>query len=416
MSYHIYLKNFKALVSYATSNGINLVLPFLLLPVFTSLLSKSDYGVIANFLIIFQISAILISFGSNAAVSRAFWDKESINFRDYVSTSLIFNFFIFSLLISLALVLHFFFYFELISFLVIIFCSGLVVTLKDYKFKLWNLEKKPFKYSVFNATFSISNYLLALFFVFSFLPDWRSRVYGVFITQIVFCLISLLFLMRENKLSFAFNFKYMKDIFSYGYPLFFHGLGVVLLSSADKIILTSLVDLSSTGLLAVAAVVASLMSIPILTFDLFVNPIINEILKESSKKSMRRFSRYLLLNIFILGISGFLLYLLTPFIFSLFIDEQFYQSEFLVGYLIIGQFFYGLYRFFSRPIFFSKKTYLVTFCTFLSGIIGLAAQFFLIGSFGLVGACIGNAFGYFLSFLFSLIISKRLYDFRIISN
>lgn len=413
MEINLSKKTIKPLLSYATGNGINFILPLFLLPIFTSILSKADYGVVANTLILFQLSAIVVSLGSNAAVSRAYWDKDTVDFRKYIGTSVLFNLFVFLTLSIIGLIVLSLMYSDFIWPMILILFSGLLVTLKDYKFKLWNVEKKYVNYSVFNSMFSIINYLLALVLIFYIFPDWRSRVVALFSVQLIFCFVSLYFLLKENKILLVFDFHYFKDIFNYGFPLVFHGLGIILLSSADKLIVSSLIDISSTGLLAVAAVVASLMTLPIITFDLFINPIINNFLKENSEESLRGFSRFLVFNGLVLLISGLALYLLTPFIFNFLIGEEFHDAESLVAYLIIGQCFYGLYRFFARTIFFSKKTHLVTLCTILSGVIGLATQYFLVSNYGLEGACIGNAFGYFLSFLFSLIISKRLFNFKI---
>ena len=84
MEINLSKKTIKPLLSYATGNGINFILPLFLLPIFTSILSKADYGVVANTLILFQLSAIVVSLGSNAAVSRAYWDEDTIDFRKYI--------------------------------------------------------------------------------------------------------------------------------------------------------------------------------------------------------------------------------------------------------------------------------------------------------------------------------------------
>ena len=179
------------------------------------------------------------------------------------------------------------------------------------------------------------------------------------------------------------------------------------MASADKLLLSSLENLSSVGVLAVATAIAGIMSIPIIAVDLTLNPRIQELLKNHSVQSYLTIRKLSYLTFLTYVMSGIVLYSITPIIFKYFIGSDFQSSKDFVGYLIIGQIFYGMYRFYVRPIFFSKKTLLVTLSTFLSGILSLVIMYFLILSLQATGAAIGTMIGYFVACMMAMVFAKK---------
>ena len=69
--------------------------PLLLLPILTSILTTSDYGVIGTFTAIYQVLNIFIAIGGTGAVIRAYMDKDNINFSRYLYNAMLLNFVLF---------------------------------------------------------------------------------------------------------------------------------------------------------------------------------------------------------------------------------------------------------------------------------------------------------------------------------
>jgi len=400
----------KDLLVYGLGNILSFLLPVAFLPIFTNILCQEDYGLSASFLALTQIFIVVISVGSVSAVSRGFyedWDKDE--FGSYIFNGLLIN--AASLLIMLFFVLMLANLFSQDSswFFITVFAviSGFLITIKDYKHKIWNLEKKSTAYAVFQNCLTFSLYFLTLILILFVFPDWRSRVYGFLIANLLFAILSLIFLLKENKPNISFEIGKIKSLLSFGAPLLLHGLGIALLASADKLLLSSLENLSSVGVLAVATAIAGIMSIPIIAVDLTLNPRIQELLKNHSVQSYLTIRKLSYLTFLTYVMSGIVLYSITPIIFKYFIGSDFQSSKDFVGYLIIGQIFYGMYRFYVRPIFFSKKTLLVTLSTFLSGILSLVIMYFLILSLQATGAAIGTMIGYFVACMMAMVFAKK---------
>lgn len=74
---------------YTFSNLLNAAVPFLLLPVLTSHLSPSEYGILAAFQVLTNALLPFIGVNAEGAVSRQYFDRAHSDFKAYVDNSLI---------------------------------------------------------------------------------------------------------------------------------------------------------------------------------------------------------------------------------------------------------------------------------------------------------------------------------------
>ena len=86
-------KVFKSFTIYTITNLIAMVIPFMLLPILTRVLSPSDYGMLATFMAIVGIINVIAPMGSTAAVVRGYYDqdKEKFDFPQFVFNAIIIN-------------------------------------------------------------------------------------------------------------------------------------------------------------------------------------------------------------------------------------------------------------------------------------------------------------------------------------
>jgi O-antigen/teichoic acid export membrane protein len=284
-------------------------------------------------------------------------------------------------------------------------------SLMAYKQKLWILQEKPIQNSIFEAGFRSLSLILSVLFVLIIFPDWRGRIIGLILANLLFCVLSLFKLKKEDNFTLNYNSVYVKDILKFGAPLIFHGIGIMLIGTVDKLILNNQLGLDEVGVYGVATAIASVLAVFIMPFDKVIMPkmfaIFNNYDNENSVKAFKIF----IINVLYLCITGYLLYLTTIFLGPFIIGEKFISAIKYVPVLIIAKIFYGLYRFSVRPLFFSKKTYLVSISTLTSGLIGLFMMFLLVKNYGIFGVAWGFVLSNFLSFLFVFIFSQKLYPF-----
>jgi len=75
----------------------------------------------------------------------------------------------------------------------------------------------------------------------------------------------------------------MKESITYGLPVFGHSMGVVSLSSMDRLFLTAYIGAAATGIYGVASSLVGLTNIAITAFSLSWTPIIFERLKQAKE-------------------------------------------------------------------------------------------------------------------------------------
>jgi len=407
-------KDIRSYFIYSLGEYVKLASPILLLPILTRILSQGDYGVISTFSATTSLLGVFVSFSATGAVNRAYIDSKHTNldFNSYLGNAIMTNTFLCIMLCFPIIIIG---YLNVVnlprSLFFIIPLVLLMKSLMAYKQKLWILQEKPIQNSIFEAGFRSLSLILSVLFVLIIFPDWRGRIIGLILANLLFCVLSLFRLKKEDNFTLNYNSVYVKDILKFGAPLIFHGIGIMLIGTVDKLILNNQLGLDEVGVYGVATAIASVLAVFIMPFDKVIMPkmfaIFNNYDNENSVKAFKIF----IINVLYLCITGYLLYLTTIFLGPFIIGEKFISAIKYVPVLIIAKIFYGLYRFSVRPLFFSKKTYLVSISTLTSGLIGLFMMFLLVKNYGIFGVAWGFVLSNFLSFLFVFIFSQKLYPF-----
>ena len=73
---------------YILSNVVSLSVPFLLLPVMTRYLSPEDVGKVAMFTVAVNLTVPLVGFRADGAIGRQYYERETIDFSNYIANCL----------------------------------------------------------------------------------------------------------------------------------------------------------------------------------------------------------------------------------------------------------------------------------------------------------------------------------------
>jgi len=402
----------KSFSIYTAGKLLTYGMPAILVPIFTRVLSQADYGIINTFGALLNVLSIFILMSSTGAVSRAYMDKgkNDFDFSEYVGNALITNTLLFGIVYIPFIVINQFGFITLpkgLFYLIPIYI--LIQSLSAYKQKLWILQNKPMKFVFFEVGFKLATLLLSILLVVFIFKNWIGRISANFISHTIFCVISLFFLFKEEKVRFKYNKVFIIDVLKFGAPLTIHGIGLILLGASDILILNSLIGLNEVGVYGVALALSSIMLIFIMPYDQAIFPKIFGYLKNYTDDDAENIMKLLIINVLYLVLSGFLVGILCYCFGQYFVGPKFHEALNYVPLLLIGQIFYGLYRFSVRPIFFSKKTHLVSISTISSGIIGTIILYFLVLSYGIKGAAYGFVIAKTLSFVFVSFFSQKIF-------
>lgn len=386
--------------------------PIALIPILTRTLTPEDFGIASLFLTLSGSLGGFVLLSGTGAVTRKYFvrHEDSLNFPEYIFNALLLNVGLAILAAPVTFALWFFEVLELPTLVFALLPLMLAFScLKSYKHKLWNVQKNSKAFALFDLSYSVCLVALVLFSVFFVSDGWQARVFPSFLLEGLFCIIGLYFLLREDGLKARPNWVCLRDILKYGLPLFPHTLGLMLLSSFDRLILGSLTGTSSVGVYAIAVSYASLLSIVTIAIDNMVRPHLFELFKRNLYTDHFSYIMIFLCYLAVVCAAGLGLYATRGYLFPIFVGPSFQNAQNFVGWLILGQVFVAIYRFWIKAIFFSGVTFWVSVVSLLAGILSALSYFVLIPIWGVEGAAISALLGSITSALLSLSFSLRVF-------
>ncbi|HCR3335948.1 TPA: oligosaccharide flippase family protein [Morganella morganii] len=396
---------------YLTTNILNALLPFILLPIFSRFLSTEEYGKIAIFQLIISGLNAFVGLNTIGAASRKFFDNPpKSELQHYNNSSFVLLFY--SLIITL--ILAYIFRGELIYFFNIpfswiitaIICSALNYILL-FKLSQLQIRRKAVQYGILQLSNSFFNFALTLILIIYVSPNAESRIVAMIVTLFIFSAYCFTSLLRTKTI----NYKkekhiFIKDNLLFGLPLVPHIFGLFLLSSIDRFIINKYYDLSTAGIYMMGFQVSLCIIIFFDALNKALTPYLFKKLTKATfqdKKTIVKYSYILFLFCLVIGAVS---YLISPLIIKIIGGEKYSQASAFVGILCIGQSFQGMYLVVTNYIFFAKKTYILSLITILSGILNIILIYSFITIYSLLGVSIAFCISMFIRFLCTWILSN----------
>jgi O-antigen/teichoic acid export membrane protein len=242
---------------------------FLTLPIFTRLLSTTDYGIFNTYLAYEAILSLIIGLGLHGSVKAAKYDLKD-EFQEYLSSSIsviiiafcvvligvnsIYKYIVhseeFSLIIINVLIIH------SLGSAIIHFVSANYVIEGQYK-----------RFMALSCITTVTNILLSLIFCTTLFNDQRyiGRIAGNAIPFIIVgILLSISFLLKGRVLFHKVFLKYGLKI---GLPLIPHLLSLTLLSQLDRIMIQKMIGYSEAGIYSFGYTMIAVLAIIMSSFD-----------------------------------------------------------------------------------------------------------------------------------------------------
>ena len=399
---------------YATGNLINKAIPFLLLPVLTRFLSPQDYGILATFMAIFGIIYTVIYMGTIDAITRGYFDREKtgFNFSEYVFNGFFINVMVFFVILILwCLFKH---YLERIipipfGYQLLILFLGFFVAAYSIPSKLWVMMKKPLPYTLFKFSNTLIELSLSILLVVAIGLNWRGRVWGLAASRLLFFIIGVYVLYKNDFFRIRINKIYLKDILNYGFPIVLHSLGFVIIVAIDKFFLNAFVDLSTTGIYSVSYYICSIIAFSTGAFNLAWTPVIYEKLGNPTNIFKVKLVKFTYIY-FILILLGVLLFIkLVPYVLGSIVGKDFLGARIFIFWLALGFGFHSIYTMVVTYIFYTKRTYVLSKIAVITVILSIVLNYILVKANGAVGVAQATCLVFFSRFLLVWYFSNKVY-------
>ena len=397
---------------YVLANILNSAIPFLVLPIMTRFLSPEDYGIVSMFSVLVSILTTFIGLNVHGAIARQFYEKESMNFQQYIANC--FYILIFSTALIGLVTLSLSNWISRVTefprewlWAVFLVCVGQFITTTTLT--LWQVQQQSVKYGTYQILQTFMNVSLSVLFVVGLGMNWQGRIQAQVLSVLTFSGISLFVLFQESLCDFKLNLSYIKNALNFGIPLIPHTLGGLAIVTTDRILITNLIDIEQTGIYVVGSQIGMIISLLATSFNQAYSPwLYGQLKKENNliKLKIVKFTYIYYIVILLLAIS---LSIVLPLFIRFLVGNEFIGSIQFVLWIALGGAFQGMYYMVTNYIFYAEKTYLLAWVTFFTAVTNLVISYSLINLNGAIGAAQGTMFALLISFLLTWILSAKVY-------
>ena len=222
-----------------------------------------------------------------------------------------------------------------------------------------------------------------------------GRIAGMTIPTIFLSTYILLFFFSKNKPNLDKNC--IRYALLYSIPIIPHSLSQIILNQFDRIMITSIVGESESGIYSFAYTMFSILLITITSIDKIWGPWFFDNLKENNYLKIKKTStQYGLL----MAVISSLLMLIAPEIIKFLGPKEYWNAIYCVIPIVIGGYFSFLYYIPCQVEYYYAKTKYIAFGSILAAIVNIILNSIFIHQYGYIAAAYTTLISYLLYFLF----------------
>ena len=166
-------------------------------------------------------------------------------------------------------------------------------------------------------------------------------------------------------------------------PLIPHYLSSVILSSTDKIMISSMIDKSTAGIYSLAATLSSIGVLFWRALSVTFSPFINTKLERREFSTIGKTIQPLLVTA---GLTCVLGALAAPEIIRILATKEYLKGVYVVPAIVSGIYLHSMYDIFSAVSFFHKKSFRIMIASITAAIVNLVLNYFCIKAYGFIAA------------------------------
>jgi O-antigen/teichoic acid export membrane protein len=412
------LKAVKSLVSASFVYGLGTVaskfIGVFLLPVFTSYLKPSEYGLFETFNVLFFLLSTIGALGMDSAMIRFYYDSSEERHRTLVVSSSLFLALAagamlagFGYMLSPVISVTLFSSLTQVNTLHVTMMLVVVSIINTVQLALFQTKREPGRYSILTFLRFIAMYGLSVVFLIQ-----GDGVYGLMLAQLIAYSISLAlgFVFSRNDFRFVVSPRISKEMLVFSAPLIIGSVSIWLLSSSDRFFLLRLSTLNELGLYSLGSRLASIVLFAVTAFQMAWPQFAFSRAggENTAYTNARILTYYLFVGILlVLGITLF-----TPEILSLLATSSYAGAGSVVFLLSCSFLFYGCYFVFVIILSLTKNTLSILPVTIPPLVVSAALNYYLVPSMGGMGSAIASVSAYFLMAALTFAFTNRLFPIR----
>lgn len=411
------IKDFKRLskhsVIYAVGTILNRAAAFLLIPLYTRILSPGDYGTLEIFYATSNVLQTFLGMMIAHSALRFYFEYEGQKQRNAVISTA----FLATLGVSLAIAMALwrfssYFSFRLFQtvdyadFFKIIFLIIVLEISKEVCLAFFRAKEYSLLFIVVSLLQLLSQIGLNVYFVFVL----RKGVYGILFGNLLSITLvwALIASITVKICGFSFHWRKLKEMLYYGYPFILASVGTVIINNSDRFFLKKFSTLAVVGLYALGYKFGMLFKTLLIdSFALSYGPFRFSIMKNENAKEV--YSRVMTYFVLVAAMFSLFIAALAREILTVVSKADFWDAHKVVPVLMLGFIAAGVTYIFQTGIFLVKKTRPVFYITTGAAALMILLNSLLIPRYHMFGAAWAQALTNAFIALATWYVSQRLY-------
>ncbi len=274
---------------------------------------------------------------------------------------------------------------------------------------LWQMQGKAKQYAFLSFAQTVFNALLSLYAIVQLGMGWKGRLEAQAMTTILFAVLAVVILFRQNWINPKYNKAYIFSALSFGLPLIPHALSGWAMSMIDRVFVTNIVGIADTGVYSVGYQIGMVIGILEASFIQAWVPHFYRQLKKDTFVIKLKLVRFTYIYCFGLLILAFLLAFIAKYFLPYFVGDKFIAADQYILWIALGYSFNGMYKMMAGYFFYFEKTYVLAKITTVAAIINVVLTYFFVTYCGTVGAAYSTTLCYFITFLLTWSMVNKIY-------
>ncbi|MCF8780319.1 oligosaccharide flippase family protein [Vibrio sp. IRLE0018] len=381
-------------IIYVAGTFLNSAIPFLFLPILSRILEPAEYGQMNLLLTIYALLMPLTSISLSSYLYKRFFDKSGLGWNVFLHCfRTVSKWIVILLLLVSSLVVIYLAYNEVDDLAIFFaiplltlagFCNSIYVTL----LQIYTAQGKSVRFLVTQVSYTLAVFSATLLFLFVFELRDLSRIVGVILIDVLYFFVCYQTLKKELIKAESTPFPNETNRFiTYGLGLMPHLVASVLLSTADKFIISAHLSMADLAIYAVAVQYSSILMI-------FTQGLSKDWGRQFFKlPSFRQQKKRLTMLVSFILLCAVCLYFMKGIFYTFFVGESLRKGFDVLLVLIFSQVFHSIYILVSIYIKHNGKTYYLSAFTMIALVTNILFSLSLVDSMGLIGVAIGTLIG-----------------------
>lgn len=407
-------RSFHAAVWYIISNFISKALIYICTPLYTRLLTTSEYGEYSNFLSWQSILATLITFDLSAAVGIAYYDYGDENkFDGFINTISVCSYVIPACFCAMLLIFS-----NRFSALFSIRKKYLVILTIYITFgntlNIFQAEQRVRLKYKFSAVLTLATSALTVVCTLIFVFKFQDRLQGVLLGGVLInIIVSFVLGIRIWLRNSTIQWEFAKYALAVAVPLIPHVLAGTILGSSDKVMIMRYCGENDTALYGLTYTIAMIITMIASSMNKAWAPWFFDRMKYNKREHIKKIA-----NIVVLAIAAcsFLICLLAPEILFVIGGRAYTPSAVLMPPIICACLFNCVSTFYINIEFYNKKTGGISIATMVSAFLNVLMNYIFIRRFGYAAAAYTTWFSSAVTLFFHIYKIKRQGMLRVFEN